>query len=656
MKVSAILDNIDAKQIALPEFQRGYVWNREQVRGLMDSLYRKHPVGGLLVWVTSSDAAKFRGEDSGAPGTVKLLLDGQQRITSLYGIIRGSAPSFFKGDPRSFLELYFNIQDEVFEFYGPVKMRDNPYWISVTDLMQKGVGEFIKKMIGDPVFADNIQTYIDRLNAVEGIKNIDLYIEEVTGSEKTVDIVVDIFNRVNSGGTKLSKGDLALARLCVAWPEARESMETMLKKWNSAGFTFQLEWLLRCITTVTTGDAYFTSLKDISADAFRDGLNKTGKYVNFMLNLIASRLGLDHDRVLGSRYSIPLLIRYLHGRGGTLSDHKEMDRLLFWYVHTFLWGRYAGSTESVLNRDLYLIDHDDGDPLENIIEELRRQRGDLTIKPGDFTGWSRSARFYPLLYMLTRVHHARDFCSGNPLHNQLLGKENALQVHHLFPKAKLYKCGFVKTQVNAIANFSFLTAECNQKISDQEPEFYFPWVEEHQPGALASHWIPTDPLLWRIDNYLDFLSERRKLLAKAANELLDGLAEGKKAYATTEGDITDRTVVVVPGSIDGDEEEALLNEVNGWVANHSLPLGEQGFELIEPATGKLLATIDLAWPDGIQKGLSQPVALILDEGEEVEHLLNKYGYRFFTSVPEFRNYVTKELINANGNSDLSEQQ
>lgn len=216
MKVSAILDNIDAKLIVLPEFQRGYVWNREQVRGLMDSLYRKHPVGGLLVWVTSSDAAKFRGEESGAPGTVKLLLDGQQRITSLYGIIRGTPPSFFKGDKRSFLDLYFNIQEEVFEFYGPVKMRDNPYWISVTDLMKKGVGEFLKKMIGDPVFADSIQTYIDRLNAVEGIKNIDLYIEEVTGAEKTVDIVVDIFNRVNSGGTKLSKGDLALARLCVA--------------------------------------------------------------------------------------------------------------------------------------------------------------------------------------------------------------------------------------------------------------------------------------------------------------------------------------------------------------------------------------------------------------------------------------------------------
>ena len=89
MKLSTILDHIDSGHMALPEFQRGYVWNRDQVRGLMLSLYRGHPVGGLLVWATESHGAPARGEGPLAPGVVKLLLDGQQRITSLYGIIRG---------------------------------------------------------------------------------------------------------------------------------------------------------------------------------------------------------------------------------------------------------------------------------------------------------------------------------------------------------------------------------------------------------------------------------------------------------------------------------------------------------------------------------------------------------------------------------------
>ena len=107
MHIQTILDQIDLGSMALPEFQRGYVWNRDQVRGLMHSLYRKHPVGSLLVWVTKTESANVRGDGTLAPGSVKLLLDGQQRITSLYGIIRGKAPQFFDGDKASIHRVIF---------------------------------------------------------------------------------------------------------------------------------------------------------------------------------------------------------------------------------------------------------------------------------------------------------------------------------------------------------------------------------------------------------------------------------------------------------------------------------------------------------------------------------------------------------------------
>ena len=102
MNVSGILDFIDNGHMALPEFQRGYVWNRDQVRAFMDSLYRRHPVGSLLVWATRSDGAPHRGDGQLAPGVVKLLLDGQQRSPSLYGIIRGKPPLFFDGQVTAF--------------------------------------------------------------------------------------------------------------------------------------------------------------------------------------------------------------------------------------------------------------------------------------------------------------------------------------------------------------------------------------------------------------------------------------------------------------------------------------------------------------------------------------------------------------------------
>ena len=85
-------------------------------------------------------------------------------------------------------------------------------------------------------------------------------VDEVTGTDKTLDVVVDIFNRVNSGGTKLSKGDLALAKVCAEWPDARDIMKAKLREWEEAGYEFTLNWLLRSVNTLLTGEAQFSYL------------------------------------------------------------------------------------------------------------------------------------------------------------------------------------------------------------------------------------------------------------------------------------------------------------------------------------------------------------------------------------------------------------
>ncbi|MGI6603671.1 MAG: hypothetical protein ACOX2S_01050 [bacterium] len=162
-----------------------------------------------------------------------------------------------------------------------------------------------------------MDTYIQRITAIEGIKDIDLHVEEVTGEDKTVDVVVDIFNRVNSGGTKLSTGDLALAKICAEWPEARRTMKDVLAKWEQAGFHFKLDWLLRNVNTILTGEALFDALKGVDANEFQAGLSKAQNAVNYLLNMISGRLGLDHDRVLGGRYAFPVMTRYLVLRGAS---------------------------------------------------------------------------------------------------------------------------------------------------------------------------------------------------------------------------------------------------------------------------------------------------------------------------------------------------
>src|ERR1700685_572251 len=321
MKIGVILDQIDLGSMALPEFQRGYVWNRDQVRGLMESLYRKHPVGGLLVWLTESEEANARGDNSLAPGIVKLLLDGQQRITSLYGIVRGKPPKFFDGNAQTFTGLYFNLKEEAFEFYAALKMKDNPLWFNVTDLMREGVAEGVKRILAFSELAPHVNEYINRLNALENIKQIDLHIEEVTGEDKTVDVVVGIFNRGNSGGTKLSQGDLALAKICAEWASARGEMKNRLLKWRNAGFTFDLDWLLRNINAILRNESRFDAMKDVTTSEFHDGLKAAERTTDILLNLIASRLGLDHSDVLGSRYAFPVMARYVKQKNYKIADH-----------------------------------------------------------------------------------------------------------------------------------------------------------------------------------------------------------------------------------------------------------------------------------------------------------------------------------------------
>lgn len=646
MKINTILDQIDLGSMALPEFQRGYVWNRDQVRGLMHSLYRKHPVGSLLVWVTKTENVNARGDAPLAPGSVKLLLDGQQRITSLYGIVRGKSPQFFEGNADAFTGLYFHLGDEAFEFFAPLKMKDNPLWINVTELMKAGVGDFIQRIMAVTELQAKLPTYINRLTAAEGIKEIDLHIEEVTGEDKTVDVVVDIFNRVNSGGTKLSKGDLALAKICAEWPDARAEMKNKLGKWKKAGFHFKLEWLLRCINTILTGEALFSALKDVDTPTFKTGLTQAEKAIDTILNLISARLGLDHDRVLGSRYSFPLIARYLTQRGGRLADHRERDKLLYWYAHTFLWGRYAGSTESVLNQDLGLIEKTEG-ALDRLINQLRQNRGDLRLQAHDFMGWSQGARFYPMLYMLTRVHHAKDWGTGIELSSHLLGNMSRLEIHHIFPKALLYRHDYTRQDVNAIANFTFLTKETNLLVSDRDPVEYLEEFVAKHPDAVESHWIPMDRNLWKAENYPDFLTARRELLANAANEFLDSLLAGSVPEAQVSAPILERPTTVITDEVESPSEEDLILQCNEWVVHQGLPEGEMLYELSDPVTGEPTTIIDLAWPNGLQEGYSQPVALLIDESRETEEIVNLAGFRFFTDLEAFRAYVLREVLAVN---------
>lgn len=633
-KLAAILDQIDSGSVLLPQFQRSYVWNRDQVRGFMRSLYLGYPVGGLLTWETRAGGPLVRGEAGQAAALRVLLLDGQQRITSLYGIVRGRPPAFFQGDEGAFSGLRFHVEAETFEFYTPARMRDDPRWVDVTSLYTRGLEHHIGTLNAHPRTQPQVASYMERLARLRQVLERDFHEEKITGKDKSIDVVVDIFNRVNSGGTKLSKGDFALAKKCAQWPEARAEMHAHLTRWEKEGFSFTLDWLLRNACAVATGRAEFSALDSVSVADFRDALAASAGHVGQFLGLAAGRLGLDHDRVLTGRYAFPVISRLLQQGGGRFADEAEAGRALYWYVHSALRGRYSGSTETMLNQD---YDTAAREGVAGLISSLERWHGgSLAIGEQDLTGSGRGARFYPLVYLLTRATGGRDFGTGLPP-GQLAADPGSVQLHHVFPKAALYAAGYRKRQVNAIANFCFLTRETSLVIGNRSPEEYFGAVEARHPGVLASQWIPQDPALWRVDRFADFLAARRELLAAAANDFLARLRSGSTASGQDLERLAVRTRQAAgPGPGTGQVAALVAELVRLGCAEPAV-----NCEVPDPATGEVLAIAEACWPEGLRPGQGSPVLLRLDAAEAGLARLAELGYEVFTSPGALRRHAQR---------------
>ena len=248
--------------------------------------------------------------------------------------------------------------------------------------------------------------------------------------------------------------------------------------------------------------------------------------------------------------------------------------------------------------------------------------------------------------MLTRMGEASDWGTGLPLKANMLGKMSRLEVHHIFPKAQLYKRAYRRPEVNALANFCFLTKDTNLNISDRLPEDYFPEVEAKHPGALASQWIPMDPALWKIERYLDFLEARKNLLAAEANKRFEELLHGDTQWLDTGTTAPAATTSGPIGGITSEAEEQELEILNQWVEDQGLPRGLVAFDYADPETGAQKAVFDLAWPEGLQPGLTGPVVVLLNETAEVLALASSAGFRCFTAAAEFQAYVKTEILNS----------
>ena len=520
--IQDLLSQIGHGEILLPEFQRGYVWNRDQVRGLMQSLYRKHPTGHLLTWRTYKPSL-VRGAQSTSNGHSLLLLDGQQRLTTLYVLFEGKAPRFYEGESLYF-DLHFNMQTEEFRFYQSSRMENNPAWIGVHEVLREGLTTLLERI--EQLNEDRrtiIQQNLARLSRLDAVRNYTYTVDQVSGDEFSVDQVVDIFNRVNSQGTPLTKADLALAHICSIWPEARAELRAFSLKMKEFGFGVQLSFLVRCMAGVATGSIVLegTFMRTPAAElksAWQEMQPAFEHLVGVLRHeaSIGNLSDLPTDNVL-----VPVAI-FLARHGGTFPSETIKRRFIRWLYLAGLWARYSGATETKLQQDVALVADSDLDPTHELEAAILRERGRVSLEEGDLDRARINSAVALLSQVVARSRDARDWFTGIPIYDPAVGKSHGGERHHIFPKTVLKSAGITdQTRINAVANRAILGQKPSLAHRRSSPADYLRAIDESQPGALQAQSVPMDSELWAPEQFLDFLAARRRLLAKAMNEFIE---------------------------------------------------------------------------------------------------------------------------------------
>ena len=533
MKIDFLLSNIEHQNLVIPEFQREYVWNLEQAKQLIDSLCQGYPVGSLLVWETNNPPElKNIYTLPEKIGTFTVLLDGQQRLTTLYMLINGQVPRYYSeedihNDPR---HLYVNINDLEFRYYQQMKMKGDSFWWRVVDCFNQKINiieiaqEKAVKDGVDPM--DLAQKLSDNLSKIRGIRQIDIP-EQIVPMNAKLDKAIDIFDRVNSQGTKLTDAELALTHIVAKWPVARREFKSKLNEYTARGFDFGLDFMTRALTTTVTNRALFEMIHTRTREELETGWSKLTKILDYLLTILPQNAFINSTNDFSTTNALMPIVVYLSRTNEKFPDDKTIRNGINWLYQALLWSRYTGQTDQRLEADVQLIVRET-EPWDALRTSIVEQRGRIKLKESDLVGRGIQNPIYRVTFILAKAHGAVDWKNGTFL-GSTAGQNLALQNHYIFPQSYLYKNGWDsnnflhKKTVNEIANRVHLTAQTSRVLSNTAPEEYLPQVEENFPGALSAQFVPIDPILWKVENYKEFLEERRRIISRKVNDYLDSL-------------------------------------------------------------------------------------------------------------------------------------
>lgn len=579
LTVNQLIEKIDTGELGLPELQRPFIWKDSKVRDLFDSLMRGYPTGYLMLWECPSlEKKKSIGVDLHSYDSPKeVIIDGQQRLTSLYAVMKGKKVINSKFDEKSIIISYNPLQDKFEVGYQATKK--DPEWIyNISDVYTtsssfKFINSFIKRLSeyreckGGVLTEAEQDTISKNINAIVNLKNHTLPVFDIKANAEEED-VSEIFVRVNSGGVSLKQNDFILTLLSLYWDEGRKEIEEFSKEstFPTKGKTTSYNQ----ITTVAAQDlirvvmAYafdrarlkygykllrgadfdkrgavdgelriqrFDTLKDKLPDVL--DVHSWHEFLKAIMNAgyLSGDLILSGNAIFYS-YAFYLIAKHrFHA-----SYNENMHLTSLWFFYASLVSLYTGSFESTVEshlnsiKDLSTLKEYKDFILSRVNERLTNDYFDITLVGSEGLAVSGKGNNAWNAYVAAlNIMDAKIlFSKSNLLVSKLFepgtdGNRKSLEKHHLFPKAHMKAQGYTDAKINQMANYAFIDWKDNMDILDDAPSVYYPIVCEGRSDEeiLRMEEENALPHGWENMPYEDFLVERRKLMAAKIKQAFD---------------------------------------------------------------------------------------------------------------------------------------
>lgn len=520
----------------LPNIQRAFVWKEEQIERLFDSILREYPIGTLLVWKNKNKVKKRKFIDNYHDGLKltdfyhttddkqkNLVLDGQQRLQSLFIALKGS----YNGK-----ELFINIlsgelkapEDMKYEFSFKLDSAVGFPWIKFknlifTDKLNSEIKSEIILQSNNPVSEAN-EKKIER--NVEIIRKVfctdeNLIYQEVDSIDRPTyyseDDIVEIFIRANSGGTPLGKSDLLFSLLISSWEDADRNMEELLDELNKTGYKFSRDFILKTSLVLLGKGARYNVEKfreEGTREKILDNWERISDSIKFIKDYIYGKTFIKTDKVLPS-YLTLIPIIYYHYKFE--NKWNQITNLNDYIVRTLLTGAFSGTPDNLIDKCIRKINEIEAFDLNELYGIIRDDGRSLELSRDTILNLQYGQKEIHLLFNLWyNFNYEPAF------------EDNQPQADHIFPQSLLKTekitnpetgrrslMKYRKEDRDQIANLMLLTKAENGFTgkTDIPPDV---WFAGKNDDYLDLHLIPRDPSLWALSNFEQFLEKRKELI------------------------------------------------------------------------------------------------------------------------------------------------